>query len=148
MNFANLTSAHLRQAIKLLEQRDALKAKLAGLDQQLARISTGPAATPTGRGRKRSAAKPTDVAKEDGKPRGRGGKRGGKRGDLKTNILSALQSAGEEGVSIKDLAGKLGAKNANVHQWFATTGKKVTGLEKVSPGKYRLAAASTDSSAS
>jgi hypothetical protein len=61
----------------------------------------------------------------------------GKRGALKEQILAALKSAGAKGVSVKDLSDKLGVKTQNVHVWFSTTGKTV-GVEKVSPGVYRL----------
>lgn len=65
------------------------------------------------------------------------GAKRGKRGALKEQILSALKSAGSKGVSVKDLSKNLGVKTQNVHVWFSTTGKTV-GVEKVSPGVYRL----------
>ena len=65
------------------------------------------------------------------------GAKRGKRGALKEQILAALKSAGAKGVSVKDLSKNLGVKTQNVHVWFSTTGKTV-GVEKVSPGVYRL----------
>lgn len=147
MNLSQLTSAHLRQALKLLEQRDSLRARLAALEGQLATLSPDAA---TGRRGKKGASARAAGGEVGKKPRGRTRRTRrtrGRRGDMKAGILGALQSAGAAGIGIKELAGKLGAKNANVHQWFATTGKKVAGLEKVGPGKYRLAARSNSSAA-
>jgi len=64
----------------------------------------------------------------------------GKRGALKELILAELKTAGSKGVSVKDLSAKLGVKNQNVHVWFSTTGKTVSGLKKSGPGRWELQA--------
>ena len=63
----------------------------------------------------------------------------GKRGALKESIIAELKSAGESGISIKELSEKLNVKSANLHAWFGSTGKKLEGLSKIGPAKYRLA---------
>jgi len=63
------------------------------------------------------------------------------RGELKARILSQLKSAGAGGVTIKDLAAKLGANYRNVYIWFVTTGKKIAEIKKTGPAKYKWNAA-------
>lgn len=62
----------------------------------------------------------------------------GKRGELTARILGALENAGSQGISVKDLAEDLGANYRNIYIWFATTGKKNSSVEKVGPAQYRL----------
>lgn len=62
----------------------------------------------------------------------------GKRGELSARILGALEDAGSEGISVRDLADKLGANYRNIYIWFATTGKKNSAIKKVGPAQYRL----------
>ncbi len=69
------------------------------------------------------------------KPKAKG-KKGG-RGELKSRILDTLAKAGHGGMTVKDLSQKVGANYKNVQVWFATTGKKVQGLKKIAPAKYR-----------
>jgi len=74
-------------------------------------------------------------AKAPGKKR-----KGSKRGQVTANILAELKAAGSAGITVSDLSKKLGASYKNVYIWFATTGKKQTGLKKIAPATYRLAA--------
>ncbi|MEI6560547.1 MAG: hypothetical protein WCO68_00505 [Verrucomicrobiota bacterium] len=62
------------------------------------------------------------------------------RGELKAQILDALKTAGAAGITIKDLAAKLNANYKNVYIWFVTTGKKIAGIKKVGPARYKLEA--------
>jgi hypothetical protein len=98
-------------------------------------ISAAPAAKAKGaqtrkRGPRASAAAPAKPAA------GRASRRGGRPGSLQGRIVSALQSSGSEGVSIKDLSNKLKVNNRNLYVWFATTGKKHPSVKKVGPGRY------------
>ena len=63
------------------------------------------------------------------------------RGQLKAQILGALKNAGAEGITIKELAAKLNVNYKNLYIWFVTTGKKIAGISKVGPAKYKLQAA-------
>ena len=67
------------------------------------------------------------------------GKKRAKRGQLSANILSELKSAGSKGVTVADLASKLGADYKNIYVWFATTGKNRPGVKKIAPATYKLA---------
>jgi hypothetical protein len=57
---------------------------------------------------------------------------------LKARIIAALRAAGDKGIAVKDLSKKLGVKNQNVHVWFSSTGKNVSGIQKIGAGAYRL----------
>lgn len=65
-------------------------------------------------------------------------RRPAKRGELKDQILDILKTAGSEGVTIKDLSDKLNVKYKNLYIWFVTTGKRIEGVQKVSPARYAL----------
>lgn len=73
---------------------------------------------------------PTKPAKKAKKAKSR------KSGGLKDRILTLLESAGDQGLRVKDIAAKLGAKAANISVWFSTTGKKIT--TKLEPGRYAV----------
>lgn len=61
-----------------------------------------------------------------------------RRGELKELVLGHLREAGSEGVTIKELSDATGAKYKNLYIWFVTTGKRLGGIEKVGPARYRL----------
>lgn len=58
------------------------------------------------------------------------------RGMLKQEILANLIQAGDEGMSVRELAIKLGIRSQNIHVWFSSTGKKVPDLFKIGEGRY------------
>ncbi len=66
-----------------------------------------------------------------------------KAGGLKERILALLDTAGPEGLRVKDIAAKLNVKPTNVSVWFSTTGKKVT--TKIEPGRFAVKGAKTAS---
>lgn len=61
-----------------------------------------------------------------------------RRGELTKRILQVLGEAPAEGVSVRELAQKVGSPYKNIYIWFATTGKKSGTVEKVTPGFYKL----------
>jgi hypothetical protein len=61
------------------------------------------------------------------------------RGELAAKILGQLEAAGDGGISVRELAGKIGANPKNLHIWFATTGKKNKHIEKIGEARYRVA---------
>jgi hypothetical protein len=63
-----------------------------------------------------------------------------KRGELKEAILEALSTAGAAGITVKDIADKIGAPYKNIYIWFATTGKKNSKIKKVAPATFKLGA--------
>jgi hypothetical protein len=71
-------------------------------------------------------------------PKTRKKRTGTKRGALTASILENLRAAGARGIKIADLADKLGANYKNIYIWFATTGKKHTGIKRIAPATFRL----------
>lgn len=82
------------------------------------------------------AQKPVAALKAPAKPARAKKARGGKSGGLKEKILALLETAGSEGLKVKEIAGKLGAKPGNISVWFSTTGKNL--VTKVEPGRYAV----------
>ncbi len=127
MDIHSLTSAHLKQAIRLLDKKEALHKQIAELDSQISDLLGGEAPAAARKdGQGKAKATKTRATKTRG------------RGALKESILAELKSAGAEGVSVKSLVEKLGNKSANLHAWFNMTGKNVPGIKKIGRGVYRL----------
>ena len=117
MDLTKITSEDFKKIAKLLKEKDALLEKIASIDAALAQIQGG---------RKRVARK--GVASQGGGARS--------RSRSKDAIVAELQTAGSEGVAVKDLAAKLNKKPANLHAWFLGTGKRVAEIKKIGPGRY------------
>ena len=123
MSLANLSSASLQRLVELITEKEAIQLKLVKIQHSIEAVAAGsaskasPAAVPT---KKRSTRR---------------------RGKLKERLLKALDAAGKEGLTVKDLAATLRAKPTSVSVWFYTTGKKIKGIKKV--GKARFAYSSS-----
>ena len=61
------------------------------------------------------------------------------RGGLKARIIRALRAAEDNGLTVKDLAGKLRKSYGSISVWFHTTGKAMKEIKKVAPGKFAWA---------
>ncbi len=61
-----------------------------------------------------------------------------RRGELASRIVAALKEAGHAGVTVRDLAAKLGVKVKNLFIWFATTARKNPNIKKVGEAHYKL----------
>ena len=61
-----------------------------------------------------------------------------KRGEITSLINQSLELAGQNGISVQELASRIGANYRNVHVWFSSTGKKNPLIEKIGRGRYRL----------
>ncbi len=59
-----------------------------------------------------------------------------KRGALKTAIVELLRGAGKSGLTVKELAGKLGLGYKGVFAWFYKTGANIKEIKRAGPGKY------------
>jgi hypothetical protein len=128
MNLTQLTSADLKQIVKLLEQRETLQGQVAQIDAELAAYEGGePAkAVECKPGRKPAPqvrAKPSKAKRA-------------KRGALKAGIVELLRGAGKGGITVKDLAAKLGLGYSRVFAWFYKTGANIKEIKKAGPGKY------------
>ncbi len=56
-----------------------------------------------------------------------------KRAELKNPLLATLKEAGSTGLSVKELAVKLGTTRMRVNAWFHATGKKTPGVSRIQP---------------
>jgi hypothetical protein len=70
--------------------------------------------------------------------RTRGKGKQSKRGELSARIMSELEAAGSSGITVREIADKLGANYKNIYIWFATTGKKNSSVKKIGPAQYKL----------
>ena len=122
---------HLKLMLSLEEKRASLKGELESVDAKLndlkRRLVGGAAVASV------SASAPKVTASKS-KPRS---KRSG-RGELKSQIFSALEKAGANGVKVLDLAKSLGTKPANIYAWFHAALKRYPSVKKTSGGSYRL----------
>ncbi|HEV7401450.1 MAG TPA: hypothetical protein VGO11_00930 [Chthoniobacteraceae bacterium] len=99
--------------------------------------------------RKRGRPRKTEAAPQAAAPRPVGrpaksapaasnGSTGTRRGALSEKVLGELKRAGAKGISVRDIATRIGANYRNIYIWFATTGKKNVKIKKVAPAVYRL----------
>jgi len=130
MTTPNLSLAHLEHLLVLTKKKLALSLDLEKIEQKIAGffgshepISKAKAPTRRGKPRKVSTGKSSKKTP---------------RGTLKPNILAVLREAGKDGLSVAEVAEKIGAKKGSVNVWFYTTGKKVEGLKKVARGRFAL----------
>ncbi len=129
MKSKNTRIARLKEVIALEEKRAALQSHIATINQRLSTIQNelyGAAA-------RRAAVKEERKALQKLPKRGRKG-----RGELAGDILEVLQASGRAGVSVKELAERIGVKTANIHSWFSANIKKINALKKVGEARYAL----------
>lgn len=163
MNLTQITPAQFKQIATLLDKKEALQAKITKIDAQLSAFEdTSPAPTiaktPGRKKRKVSAATKAKMAasqqarraKKEGTttpvvvptaPTKKRIRRPAKakraaRGALKTSIIDLVKASGKSGITIKDIASKLGLSYNRAFAWFKTTGKNVKEIQKVGPGKH------------
>jgi hypothetical protein len=128
MNLTNINTNALRNLIKLTQRKESLLNEIQKIESQLASLLTGKAVRSTGKRRGRPA-KAT---------KGRSSGKRAPRGQIKKKILAALKAAGDAGMKVTDLSKKIGVKNANVHVWFSSTGKKLPEIKRVGKGHFKL----------
>ncbi len=144
-------------SVKNLKQAVAIRERIDGLQRELDRITNVRAAPVTNGGSRRkkrrmsaaarariSAAMKSRWAKKSRKKRvaqsAVAKARGQSRGTpLKERIVQSLKTAGKSGVTVKDLAAKLGKSYGNVSVWFHTTAKGINHIKKVEPGRFAWA---------
>ncbi len=60
------------------------------------------------------------------------------RGELRSRILELLQTAGNRGVRVQEVASLLTMKSVNIHSWFHTAQRRFPQIQKIGPSRYRL----------
>jgi hypothetical protein len=119
----------LKSIISLGEKRSSLLNKITALDEKIAKLQR----ELLGASKEAKAAAP-QVTKGP-KVIASGRKR---RGALREQILEVLDAVGAKGITVRDLAVRIGTKPANIHSWFSTNAKKVRGLKKTGEAQYTL----------
>jgi hypothetical protein len=136
MNFSDLTTQTLKSLVKLTDKKEKLSKEIEKIEAQLGALFTGKAPKVSGKRRGRPAKKGVKASKKA--PKAAAKAKRSPRGGLGKKILNALDSAGDAGVKVVELAKKIGVKGTNLHIWFATTGKKNPAIKKVGKGHYQL----------
>ena len=131
MKLSNINTGALRNLIRLTERKESLVREIEKIEGQLALIISGKSIPKTGKRRGRPA------GKRAAKPVVRKAKRA-PRGSLKKKIFAALKAAGDSGLKATELSKKIGVKNANVHVWFSSTGRKFPEIKRVAKGHFKL----------
>ncbi len=129
MDPKHITSHSLRSLLSLTEKKEQLLKDIEEVENEIAKALKGAATTAVEAAETVTPFKPS---------RARGKKTGKAKtsqpGGLKERILALLHDAGNQGLKVKEVAEKLGAKSTNISVWFSTTGKKLT--TKIEPGRY------------
>ena len=143
MNLMQLTSAALKPIATLVERKEALQAQLEDVTLRLAAweidIESKAAQGRPGRRTPRRSRKQRPAATRSARAvatKSAGKTKRRPRGQLKESVLAQVKAAGSSGITVGDLAAKLGAKPKSLFVWFHSTGKRVTELQKVGPGRY------------
>lgn len=129
MNLSNINTASLRAILKISERKEALLLELEKLEKELLAYFNGNLNLPSKQAIK--ALKKAKKIKTSSRQRA-------PRGEMKEQILKALEEAGPEGIKVPELAKKIGAKNANVHVWLSSSGKKLPEIERIGAGIFRI----------
>src|ERR1043166_286694 len=140
-------------SVKELKQAVAIRERIDGLVRDLDRI-TGLQAAPVRNGaprrKKKRRMSAAARAKISAAAKARWAKRRGRlsrlstakarargpRAPLKARIVQTLKTAGKSGVTVKDLAAKLGKSYGNISVWFHTTAKGMKEIKKIEPGRF------------
>lgn len=123
MNLSQLTSADLKNIVELVERKEVLIATLASIDAELTKFESGGPALPALGKPGRKPARPAKASRAA-------------RGSVKAAIIQLVKGAGATGITVKDIAARLGVKYNGVFTWFYNTGKRIKEIKKIGPGSY------------
>ncbi len=144
-------------SVKDLKQAVAIRERIDGLQRDLDRITGAQVALVRNGASRRKQGKMSAAARAriSAAMKARWAKRRGKqRGStlaaakakartpvapLKERIVQTLKTAGKSGVTVKDMAAKLGKSYGNISVWFHTTAKCMKEIKKVEPGRFAWA---------
>lgn len=122
MNLLQLTSADLKEIAGLLKEKETLQARIAKIDSRLMAYGRVAPAAPA---KTKPAMKTAKGAMRSRRP-----------GKLKEKVVALLQSAGKPGISVREIAAKLGLNPQRIYVWFNSTGKSIKEIKKVAPATY------------
>lgn len=145
--------SRLQELLELEERRASLQNEIETITQSMhsLRDSLFDASQPTSTPARASQPSPAPAAPAPRReipaaaPRGR--KTRMQRGVLKDMILSALTTAGDAGVRVKELAKEFSMKPVNIHSWFHSALNRHPEIKKLKGGHYRLHGARSNGAA-
>lgn len=129
MDFSNISRAELTRLMKLIERKEALQAQIDAIDRELRNPGATPAPAPAEVTPRVRRARKAPAAPKDGVPSSR-------RGAVREAILGLLQAAGPGGISVKELAEKLGKPPGHIHTWFSINGRGIVNVRKLGGGLW------------
>ncbi len=136
MDLLKINVPTLREILKLSERREEILRELQKLEEEI--LSYQGNSLPNSPSKLRAQQKKESHFKVTSNNDQKAKRKRLARGEMKSQILSALQEAGAEGIKIPDLAQKIGLKSANLHVWFSNVGKKLPEIERLAAGLFRL----------
>jgi hypothetical protein len=119
MALTDLSSAQLERLVQLIKEKETLQAELERVNRSLESFEEGEALGQNTTGKTSLRVR-----------------RRRRRGGLKEGLLKELQAVGKDGITMRELAEKIGAKASSVSVWFYTTGKTIKGIKKVGKAKF------------
>jgi len=132
MDFTKISRADMVRIMKLIERKEELQAQIDAIDRELRGGGSGvvvaaPAVRKPRAAKQKSAAAPESEGSAPPSPR---------RGAVRDAITGLLQSAGPDGISVKEIAEKLGKPTGHIHTWFSITGKGIANVRKLGGGRW------------
>ena len=125
MNLSALSLKQLERIVGLLKEKEALQAKLDDVNRDLQGLENGKGSAPSASESLNHSARSKRIKKRSRRP-----------GGLQEAVLKALTSAGAKGLTVKQLAVKAKVKRSSLAVWLYTSGKKITGFKKITPGVF------------
>jgi len=122
--------ASLKELMQLEEERMSIEHNLAALDSRICALH--------GTLLNHSAGRPFRARLKDRNDGSTYGRRRMGRGELRSRILELLQTAGNRGVRVQEVASLLTMKSVNIHSWFHTAQRRFPQIQKIGPSRYRL----------
>lgn len=121
MNLTTLTAADLKKITGLMKEKESLLSQIARINAGLAAFDDAePVKAPKGKSTRKAGAKVKRAA----------------RGSVKAATIELLKQAGTAGITVSEIAAKLGARYGQVFNWFQATGKGIKEIKKLGPGKF------------
>jgi hypothetical protein len=141
MDISLINSQSLLRLLALTEKKEELLTIVSKIDEAIiatlkGRVAIEVVEIASAHASGAPAPTPVAVSRAPAKPAKSKKAKARKSGGLKEKILALLESAGTEGLKVKEIADRLSAKPGNISVWFSTTGKKL--VTKVEPGRYAV----------
>lgn len=135
MKVTDINSKTLSTLLSLTKKKETLQTKITEIDQQIASLASGDTSIIKNILRQASAR-----GGRRAKGKRAGGRRGPKtpRGVMQQQITELLHATGDIGLTIKQIAEKIGKPKANINVWFSTTGKKLNIFKRLEGGRVKL----------